>query len=66
MAQEAFLQAWRGLPRFRAQSSFSTWIYRIVTTRCLNLRRARKPIQPLLWDLESAEPGPDVSVESRE
>lgn len=65
-AQDAFLQAWRGLPRFRAQSSFSTWIYRIVTNRCLNLRRARKPIQPLLWDRETKEPGPEVSVESRE
>lgn len=30
--QEALIRAWRALPRFRAQSSFSTWLYRI----CLN------------------------------
>jgi RNA polymerase sigma-70 factor (ECF subfamily) len=30
--QEALIRAWRALPRFRAQASFSTWLYRI----CLN------------------------------
>lgn len=30
--QEAFLRAWLALPRFRAGSLFSTWLYRI----CLN------------------------------
>ncbi len=64
-AQDAFLQAWRGLPRFRDQSGFSTWIYRIVTNRCLNLQRARRPIQPLVWDRESGAPGPEGEAESR-
>ena len=27
--QEALIRAWRALPRFRAESRFSTWIYRI-------------------------------------
>lgn len=40
-AQEAFVQAWLGLSRFRAASGFGTWLYRIVTNRCLNARRAR-------------------------
>jgi RNA polymerase sigma-70 factor (ECF subfamily) len=65
-SQEAFLQAWRGLPRFRSQSAFSTWMYRIVTNRCLNLRRARRPSQALLWDQESGEPGPGEAAEARE
>lgn len=30
--QETFIRAWRALPRFRAEASFSTWLYRI----CLN------------------------------
>ncbi|MGW8729184.1 RNA polymerase sigma factor [Streptomyces sp. NPDC055808] len=41
--QEAFISAWRKLPEFRGQSSFGTWLYRIVTNRCLNILRARKP-----------------------
>src|SRR5579884_4193060 len=42
-AQEAFLQCWSGLPRFRSESSFSTWLMRIVTNRCLNVLRSRRP-----------------------
>jgi RNA polymerase sigma-70 factor, ECF subfamily len=64
-SQEAFLQAWRALPGFRSQSAFSTWIYRIVTNRCLNLQRARRPSQTLLWDQESGEPGPEEEAEAR-
>ena len=30
--QETFIRAWRALPRFRAEATFSTWLYRI----CLN------------------------------
>jgi RNA polymerase sigma-70 factor, ECF subfamily len=29
VAQEVFLRAWRGLPRFEERSQFSTWLYRI-------------------------------------
>lgn len=36
IAQEALVTAWQQLPRFRADSSFPTWLYRIVTTRALN------------------------------
>lgn len=43
MAQEAFLKAYRGIGRFRGDSSFSTWIYRIAVNTCLNFRASRKP-----------------------
>lgn len=36
VAQEAFVRAWIALPNFRADSSFRTWIYRIVVNLCLN------------------------------
>jgi RNA polymerase sigma-70 factor (ECF subfamily) len=36
LTQEAFLRAWQALPRFRSQSSFSTWLSRIVTNLCIN------------------------------
>lgn len=53
--QEAFVQAWRGLAGFRSDARFSTWIHRIVTNRCLNLLRARKPAEPLP-EVEAAAP----------
>ena len=36
LAQEALIAAWQNLGRFRADSSFSTWLYQIVTRRTLN------------------------------
>jgi RNA polymerase sigma-70 factor (ECF subfamily) len=40
--QDAFLRAYRNLPRFRFECSFYTWLYRIVTNLCLDhLRRNR-------------------------
>ena len=39
--QETFLAAYRGLSGFRAESRFSTWLYRIATNAALMHRRAR-------------------------
>ncbi len=36
VAQEALIAAWKSLDRFKGDSSFSTWLYRIVTRRALN------------------------------
>jgi RNA polymerase sigma-70 factor (ECF subfamily) len=36
--QEVFLRVYRGLPRFRFQSSFTTWLFRIVTNVCITHR----------------------------
>ena len=30
LAQDSFVKAWKSIKRFRGQSSFYTWIYRIV------------------------------------
>jgi RNA polymerase sigma-70 factor (ECF subfamily) len=40
--QEAFLRIYRNLHRFRLESSFYTWIYRIVTNVCLDHLRRRR------------------------
>lgn len=41
-AQDAFVKAWRALPRFEGRAQFSTWLYRIATNVCLSALRARK------------------------
>ena len=40
--QEAFLKIYRNLHRFRADCSFYTWMYRIVTNVCLDHLRRRR------------------------
>jgi RNA polymerase sigma-70 factor (ECF subfamily) len=42
MAQEVFLKAYRGLPRFKGTSRFSTWLYAIASHHCLNHLQARR------------------------
>lgn len=40
-AQDAFVQAWRNLPRFEARSSFGTWLHRIAVNSVLEQARRR-------------------------
>ena len=46
--QDTLLRAWRGLPRFRGQSSLRTWLYRIATNVCIDLIAKRpKRVLPI-------------------
>jgi RNA polymerase sigma-70 factor (ECF subfamily) len=56
VAQEAFIKAYRALPRFRGESAFYTWLYRIAINTAKNylVSRSRRP------------PGSDVDVEDAE
>jgi RNA polymerase sigma-70 factor (ECF subfamily) len=40
-AQEAFIKAYRSISRFRGESKFSTWLYRITNNVCLDQLRKR-------------------------
>ena len=56
VAQEAFLKAYRAIERFRGDSAFYTWLYRIAINTAKNhlVSRSRRP------------PGSDVEVEDAE
>lgn len=45
LAQEAFLTAFKALSTFRADSKFSTWLYRIAANKCKDWLRAKRPGQ---------------------
>jgi len=57
LAQEAFLKAWRAIGRFRGESAFSTWLYRIAVNACLNFRARNRPETREL-DETLVDPGP--------
>jgi RNA polymerase sigma-70 factor, ECF subfamily len=40
-AQDIFVKAYRSLPKFKGNSTFSTWLYRITTNHCLDVLRKR-------------------------
>ncbi len=49
--QEAYVRAFRALPRFRGDSSLETWLYRIVYNACVDdLRRRREHETIGEWD----------------
>jgi RNA polymerase sigma-70 factor (ECF subfamily) len=56
--QEAFLKVYRNLHRFRFESSFYTWLYRIVTNVCLDHLRRRQA--------RPEDQAPESSAELRE
>ena len=57
--QETLTAAWRGLAGFEGRASIRTWLYRIATSRCLNMLRtaSRRPAAgPTALDAEPPEP----------
>jgi RNA polymerase sigma factor (sigma-70 family) len=78
VAQEVFIQVYRSIHNFKGESKLSTWLYRIATTRALDLLRNRKSkkrfgfIQRLFGDDNQPEfelpdfHHPGVSLERKE
>ncbi len=52
VTQDVFITAWQGLPNFRGDAKFTTWLHQVAVTRALNhvqragekLRRASRPL----------------------
>ena len=42
VAQEAFVSAWKGLPAFRGESKFSSWLYQLTTNAAIDFLRREK------------------------
>src|ERR1700694_2826806 len=58
MTQEAFVRLLRSLGTYRAETKFTTWLYRLVTNICLDgLRRRGRPVDSL--DESSSTQGGD-------
>jgi len=66
VTQDTFLRAWRSVSRFRGDSAFATWLYRIVTRRCFDLLAARRPTVVLDEDLLGPSVDPWTTIEQRE
>lgn len=59
LVQETFLNAYRGLDRFRGDAQVSTWLYTIASRACLRMRRKRKGAPERELSLEEFIPTSD-------
>ncbi len=73
--QETMLRAWRSLGGYRGEASFSTWLYRVAVSCCLDALRRRKPQQQREsveelsergFDVPDGGPGPQEALEKGE
>jgi RNA polymerase sigma-70 factor, ECF subfamily len=61
--QEAFVAAWRELPRLRDPERFDAWLRRILLNACRAQMRVRKHVREIRLDVivDPAAPGPSLS-----
>jgi RNA polymerase sigma-70 factor (ECF subfamily) len=79
VAQETFIRAWQGIRKFKNDSAFYTWLYRITTNLCIDYvrRRNRRPtgefqeeikseVEPSVGTPPSNNPSPRAEIQNRE
>lgn len=56
VAQDVFLSVWQNINKFQFRSQFSTWLYKIVKNKCLNLidQRKRRKTEPM--EIDDSQP----------
>jgi RNA polymerase sigma-70 factor (ECF subfamily) len=63
LTQDAFIRLMRAIPTYRAETRFTTWLYRLVVNLGLDeLRRRSRRIDPITLDDEAAPDPPDQSI----
>ncbi len=62
IAQETFLKLLSSIQEFRGDSSFESWLYRIVVNRCLDHQRRSRKLMPFIEDLLDAMIAPAESA----
>ena len=65
-AQDAFLAVWQGLPSFRGEARFSTWLYRLTVNACTDILRRRQRRSGRDEPLDRAEALPDRAPSPQE
>ncbi len=53
VAQDTFIKLMSAIRQFRGDSSFESWLYRLVVNRCMDHQRSRRRLIPLVDDLLS-------------
>ena len=61
VTQEAFLRAWRSIPRFEGRSAFFTWLYRIGINEAKRRAARRPPVHVASLEDEPVPEAPDWS-----
>ncbi len=65
VTQETFLAAWQGLPAFRGDARFSTWLYRIAYNCCLKQLESRKRDRVLQTAMQAEQRLENADSETR-
>jgi RNA polymerase sigma-70 factor (ECF subfamily) len=65
LAQETFLKAWRALLSLRDPASFTSWLYRIATTKAYNHQKYARRLRTIPWE-ESIERSETPSISGPE
>ena len=60
LAQDVFVRAFKGLQKFKGDSSLTTWLYRVGANACLNRLASKKPVEA---PIEAAEHVDATSVD---
>jgi RNA polymerase sigma-70 factor (ECF subfamily) len=62
IAQDTFLKLYSAIGSYRGESSFESWLYRMVVNSCFDLKRKTRRLAPLLDEVLSLLRTPDLSA----